>query len=72
MKALRRVFSLLRHLALYALLRSIYPRFPGADQRLQEQAGDYLNPFGLPPSWSLDNFITAFQRMGFVSAFMNS
>ena len=73
MKALRRVFSLLRHLALYALF-AIYlsPFFLVLINAFKSRREIISNPFGLPPSWSLDNFITAFQRMGFVSAFMNS
>jgi raffinose/stachyose/melibiose transport system permease protein len=70
MKALRRAWGILRHAALYALL-VIYlsPFFLVLINSFKSRREIISNPFGLPPAWSLNNFITAFQRMGFVSAF---
>jgi raffinose/stachyose/melibiose transport system permease protein len=73
MKALRRAWGILRHAALYGLL-VIYlsPFFFVLINSFKTRREIISNPFGLPPAWSLSNFITAFQRMGFISAFWNS
>ena len=73
MKTLRRAWGILRHAALYGLL-VIYlsPFFFVLINSFKTRREIISNPFGLPPAWSLSNFITAFQRMGFISAFWNS
>jgi len=73
MKALRRALSFLRHLLLYGLF-AVYlsPFFLVLINSFKSRREILSNPFGLPPAWSLQNFTTAFQRMGFVPAFMNS
>lgn len=73
MKALRRIPSFLRHVILYGLLLLyLSPFFFVLVNSFKTRREILSNPFGLPPAWSLTNFITAFQRMGFVSAFFNS
>ncbi|NLM41179.1 MAG: carbohydrate ABC transporter permease [Firmicutes bacterium] len=73
MKALRRFASLVRHVALYALfLVYLSPFFLVLLNSFKSRREIISNPFGFPPEWSLQNFITAFQRMGFVPAFLNS
>src|SRR5690554_5377 len=73
MKALRRALSFLRHLLLYGLF-AVYlsPFFLVLINSFKSRREILSNSFGLPPAWSLQNFTTAFQRMGFVPAFMNS
>jgi raffinose/stachyose/melibiose transport system permease protein len=73
MKALRRILGLLRHAILYLLfLMYLSPFFLVLINSFKSRREILSNPFGLPPSWSLDNFYTAFQRMGLVPAFINS
>ena len=73
MKALRRIPSFLRHVILYGLLLLyLSPFFFVLVNSFKTRREILSNPYGLPPAWSLTNFITAFQRMGFVSAFFNS
>lgn len=73
MKPLQRVFRIVTSLSLYLLL-AIYlsPFFFVLINSFKGRREIISNPFGLPDTWSLDNFVTAFQRMNFVSAFMNS
>src|SRR5690625_4391505 len=73
MKSLQRVFRIVTSLSLYLLL-AIYlsPFFFVLINSFKGRREIISNPFGLPDMWSLDNFVTAFQRMNFVSAFMNS
>jgi len=73
MKALRRAYAILRHAVLYALLvLYLSPFFLVLLNSFKSRREIVSNPFALPPAWSLNNFITAFQRMGFVPAFLNS
>ena len=65
MKALRRALSFLRHLLLHGLF-AVYlsPFFLVLINSFKSRREILSNPFGLPPAWSLQNFTTAFQRMG--------
>ena len=73
MKALRRAYAILRHAVLYALfVLYLSPFFLVLLNSFKSRREIVSNPFALPPAWSLNNFITAFQRMGFVPAFLNS
>lgn len=73
MKTLQRILNLVKSILLYALL-VIYlsPFFFVLVNSFKSRRDIISNPFGLPETWSLTNFINAFQRMGFVSAFTNS
>lgn len=73
MKALKRILSIVRTVCLYALLAVYISPFAFVAINSFKNRREILsNPFGLPQIWSLDNFVNAFNRMGFVSAFMNS
>ncbi|NMB01536.1 MAG: carbohydrate ABC transporter permease [Firmicutes bacterium] len=73
MKPLKRILRILKSIILYGLLL-IYlsPFFFVLINSFKSRREIISNPFGFPAVWSLDNFITAFKRMEFVSAFMNS
>ncbi|NLJ75096.1 MAG: carbohydrate ABC transporter permease [Firmicutes bacterium] len=73
MKPLKRILRILKTISLYALLL-IYlsPFFFVLINSFKSRREIISNPFGLPDVWSLDNFVTAFQKMDFVSAFVNS
>lgn len=73
MKPLKRILRILKTISLYALLL-IYlsPFFFVLINSFKSKREIISNPFGLPDVWSLDNFVTAFQKMDFVSAFVNS
>lgn len=73
MKPLQRILRILKSVSLYALL-FIYlsPFFFVLINSFKGRREIISNPFCFPAVWSLDNFVTAFRRMGFVSAFMNS
>ncbi|NLM39190.1 MAG: carbohydrate ABC transporter permease [Firmicutes bacterium] len=73
MKALKRIGSILKTVCLYALLAVYLSPFAFVAVNAFKSRREILsNPFGLPQVWSLSNFINAFNRMGFVSAFVNS
>lgn len=73
MKPLQRTLRIVKSISLYSLL-VIYlsPFFFVLINSFKGRREIISNPFGFPAGWSLDNFITAFHRMGFVSAFINS
>jgi len=72
-KALKRIGSILKTVCLYALLAVYLSPFAFVAVNAFKSRREILsNPFGLPQVWSLSNFINAFNRMGFVSAFVNS
>ena len=73
MKPLKRILRILKSIILYGLLL-IYlsPFFFVLINSFKSRREIISNPFGFPAVWSLDNFVTAFKRMEFVSAFMNS
>lgn len=73
MKLLRRTLNIIKSISLYALLL-IYlsPFFFVLINSFKGRRDIIADPFGLPDIWSFDNFVNAFQRMGFVSAFLNS
>ncbi len=73
MKPLKRILRILKSISLYALLLLyLSPFFFVLINSFKSRRQIISNPFGFPAVWSLDNFFTAFQRMNFVSAFMNS
>ena len=72
-KALRCIMSVLRHLVLYGLfLLFLAPFLLVLTNSFKSRREILSNPFGLPSTWSLSNFVTAYRRMGFAPAFMNS
>ena len=73
MKPLQRILRAGRHLLLYALL-ALYlsPFFFVLINSFKSRRDIVSNPFAFPEVWSLQNFIHAFQRMGFIPAFVNS
>jgi raffinose/stachyose/melibiose transport system permease protein len=73
MKPLQRILRAGRHLLLYALL-ALYlsPFFFVLINSFKSRRDIVSNPFAFPEVWSLQNFINAFQRMGFIPAFVNS
>lgn len=73
MTPLHRVLNVLRSVFLYALL-AVYlaPFFFVLINSFKNRRAIISSPFNPPDIWSLDNFVKAFQRMGFVPAFMNS
>ncbi|HPZ55318.1 MAG: carbohydrate ABC transporter permease [Bacillota bacterium] len=65
--------SVLRHLVLYGLfLLFLAPFLLVLTNSFKSRREILSNPFGLPSTWSLSNFVTAYRRMGFAPAFMNS
>src|SRR5690606_11493543 len=72
-KALRCIMSVLRHLVLYGLfLLFLAPFLLVLTNSFKSRREILSNPFGLPSTWSLSNFVTAYRSMGFAPAFMNS
>lgn|SRR5690554_2129886 len=72
-RPLRRVLQLAKTISLYGLLLVyLSPFLLVLINSFKSRRDIVSNPLGLPDTWSLDNFINAFQRMGFVSAFVNS
>ncbi|NMB01249.1 MAG: carbohydrate ABC transporter permease [Firmicutes bacterium] len=73
MKPLQRILRFIKSIVLYALLAAyLSPFFFILINSFKSRRDIISNPFALPELWSLQNFINAFNRMGFVSAFMNS
>lgn len=73
MQPLQRFLRILKSMSLYALL-AIYlsPFFFVLINSFKSRREIISNPFNFPDVWSLSNFINAFQRMNFTSAFVNS
>jgi len=73
MRTLQRTLKILKSISLYALL-VIYlsPFFFVLINSFKSRREIISNPFNFPDVWSLNNFINAFQRMNFASAFFNS
>lgn len=73
MQSLQRFLRILKSMSLYALL-AIYlsPFFFVLINSFKSRREIISNPFNFPDVWSLSNFINAFQRMNFTSAFVNS
>lgn len=73
MRPLQRTLKILKSTSLYALL-AIYlsPFFFVLINSFKSRREIISNPLNLPDIWSLDNFINAFHRMNFTSAFFNS
>ena len=73
MKPIQRILRVAKSIFLYALLAIYLSPFAFVLVNSFKSRRDIIsNPFGLPEVWSLQNFVNAFQRMGFVSAFVNS
>ncbi|HHT69454.1 MAG TPA: carbohydrate ABC transporter permease [Firmicutes bacterium] len=70
---MQRTLKILKSISLYALL-VIYlsPFFFVLINSFKSRREIISNPFNFPDVWSLNNFINAFQRMNFASAFFNS
>ncbi|NMB20913.1 MAG: carbohydrate ABC transporter permease [Firmicutes bacterium] len=73
MRPLQRTLKILKSTSLYALL-AIYlsPFFFVLINSFKSRREIISNPLNVPEIWSLDNFINAFHRMNFTSAFFNS
>ena len=73
MRTLQRTLKILKSISLYALL-VIYlsPFFFVLINSFKSRREIISNPYNFPDVWSLNNFINAFQRMNFASAFFNS
>src|SRR5690554_5471632 len=73
MRLLKQLLKLIRNLGLYALL-AVYlsPFFFVLVNSFKSRREIISNPLNLPDVWLLDNFINAYNRMNFASAFFNS
>lgn len=73
MKFLGRWLRILRNIGLYILVvLYLSPFFFILVNAFKSRRDIISNPFALPSMWSVGNFITAFQKMKFLSAFVNS